>query len=231
LSRDGNTVVSAAEYSARVWQTQNGELLAEIPVDGAALAAVLSGDADLVAVGDTAGNVFFGPPDQPRSMLSARAHGAVLALAISADGTLVASGDAAGNLQLWDALTAETSRGTYLFPDAVSWVGFDADGDTVYARSGAWVHEVRIAADVFAVAASRLLPAGVGPDATPVVMGEGKLRFLTGQAVGDPTHADLDVSTPRIAPLPPDSPLLARDWPAILGLNLDPGTGTVRSAR
>jgi hypothetical protein len=164
-------------------------------------------------------------------MLSARAHAAVLALAISADGTLMASGDATGNLQLWDTATADTDRATYLFPDAVSWVDFGVAGDTVYARSGAWAHELKINTDGFAVVASRLLPTRVGPDAVPVVMADGTLRFLTGPAIGEPGRVDLTISEPRIAPLPADSPLLARDWPAILGLELDRSTGTVRIAR
>ena len=231
LSNDGNLVVSAAEYSARVWETQTGDLRGEIPVDGAALAAALSEDGGFVAVGDTAGNVFFGRVREPQSMLSARAHAAVLALAISADGTLMASGDAAGNLQLWDTATADTGRATYLFPDAVSWVDFGVAGDTVYARSGAWAHELKINTDGFAVVASRLLPTRVGPDAVPVVMADGTLRFLTGPAIGEPGRVDLTISEPRIAPLPADSPLLARDWPAILGLELDRSTGTVRIAR
>ena len=231
LSADGGRLVSAGEYSARVWDTRTGELLGEIPVDGAALAVTLADDADLVAVGDTAGNIFFGPPRGMQPLLSARAHAAVAALALSADGSRMLSGDAAGNLQIWDTAAADANRATYLFSDPVTWVAFGTDGETLLARSGPWVHELRIAADGPSVVATRLLPIRLGPAPTPAITGERAVRWLAGPAVGVPAYVDMALEAARVADLPPDSPLLSRAWPAILGLSLDRATGTVRLAR
>jgi WD40 repeat protein len=230
LSADGNFVMSAAEYSARVWQSQSGELVGEIPVDGAGLAVALSENADLVAVGDTAGNIFFGPPSGP-ALQSARADAAVMALAMSRDGTLMVSGDVAGNLQLWESSAAHTARASYLFPDAVSWVAFGSASDRVYAQSGAWVHELVVIPDGFAVVASRLLPIRLGPDPVATIMGDGGLRMLPGPAMGDATYVDLTLAASSTAPQDSGSPLLERNWTDILGLDLDRSTGAVRITR
>jgi WD40 repeat protein/subtilisin-like proprotein convertase family protein len=230
LSVDGTVVASAGDYSARVWATQTGELLGEIPVDGAALAVALAPGMELVAVGDTAGNIFLAPLRGTAPPGTARAPAAVLALAISADATLVISGDAAGNLQLWDAALPETSRATHLFADPVSWVGFGATGATVLAHSGAWVHELEMGPSGLAVIASRLLPIRIGPAAVPARL-DGGLRWLSDPAASAPRYEDMSLEAPAGEPLPPDSPLFARDWPAILGLHLDRATGSLLTSR
>jgi WD40 repeat protein/subtilisin-like proprotein convertase family protein len=231
LSVDGNTAVSAGDYSARVWETQTGELLREIPVDGAALAVALSPATELVAVSDAAGNIFVGAPQGSEPMRVARAHAAVTAIAISADGALIVSGDAAGNVHLWDAAMPEASRTTYLFADAVSWVAFGTDAGTVFARSGAWVHELEVGPSGLAVVASRLLPIRIGPGAVPARIADESVRWLAGPTVGALVYADVTPAKPGSEPLPSDAPLLSRDWSAILGLSLDRATGTVRIAR
>ena len=229
LSADGATVISAGDYSARIWATQTGELLAEIPVDGAALAVTCAPGMELVAVGDTAGDIFLATLHGTAAPATARAQAAVLALAISADAKLMVSGDAAGNLQLWDTAQPETSRATHLFTDPVSWVAFDSTSTTVFAKSGAWIHELEIDSAGLTVVASRLLPIRLGPDAVPVRL-DGRLRWLSDPAATTPRYEDLSFEAPGLEPLPPDS-AFARDWPAILGLDLDPTTGTVRTAR
>lgn len=231
LSAAGDHVVSAGEYSARLWHTQTGELLGEIPVDRAARAVALSQSGELVAVGDTAGNIFFGPARGAQALLSARAHDAVTALAFSANGELLLSGDEAGNLQLWETDAADSNRATYLFADPVTWVAFRPDGQRILARSGAWVHELAVRTGGLAVVATRLLPIHVGPHAVPALVDADRLRVLAGPEVGEPAYADLALSLAEVEPLPPDSPLLARDWPAVLGLSLDRRTGAVRIAR
>jgi WD40 repeat protein/subtilisin-like proprotein convertase family protein len=230
LSGDGATVVSAGDYSARIWATQTGELLGEIAVDGAALAVTCAPAMELVAVGDSAGNIFLAPLNGAAQPATARAHAAVLALAISADAKRMVSGDAAGNLQLWDTAAPETSRATHLFTDPVAWVAFGAAGTTVLAKSGAWIHELEIQPGGFTVIASRLLPIRLGPAAVPARLDAG-LRWLSHPATSALKYEDLGFDGPGIDAVATDPALLARDWPAILGLDLDRATGTVRASR
>jgi WD40 repeat protein len=230
LSTDGAMVVSGGDYSARIWLTQTGELLREIAVDGAALAVTCAPDKDLVAVGDSAGDIFLAPVNGPAQPATARAYAAVLALAIAADAKLMVSGDAAGNLQLWDTAMPETSRATHLFTNPVSWVAFGASGKTVLAKSGAWIHELEIHPSGFTVIASRLLPIRLGPSAVPVRL-DGALRWLSHPATSALRYEDLGFEAPSSEPRTTDAALLGRDWPAILALDLDRATGTVRALR
>jgi hypothetical protein len=230
LSADGTVVVSAGDYSARVWNTQTGELLTEIPVDGAALAVALAPGMELAAVGDTAGNIFFAPLRGMVPTGTARVPAPVRALAISADAKLLVSGDAAGNLELRDTAFPETSRATHVFADPVSWVGFGDAGTTVLAESGAWLHELEVGPSGFVVIASRLLSIRIGPAAVPARIAGG-LRWLSDPAASAPRFEDMRLDAPAGEPLPLDSPLFARDWPAILGLYLDSATGGLRTTR
>jgi WD40 repeat protein len=231
ISADGTRIASAAEYSARLWQAQTGQLISEVPVDGAALSVAFSPDAELVAIGDTAGNIFFGEPSGTGPLLSARAQAAVTALAISPDSARMVSGDDAGNLQLWDTVASETATATYLFQEPVSWVDFSRDGSAIYARSGGWAHELRMSTDGLSVVASHLLPIGVGAGAMPAVIGSDSIRWLAGPTINEPSYADLPMRSAAATALAASSPQLSRDWPSILGLELDRGTGTVRLAR
>lgn len=226
ISRAGDLVVSAAEYSARVWDAHSGALVGDIPVDGAALAVVLSNDGGFVAVGDTAGNIFFGASRGTGPLLSARARGAVTALAISADGGTILSGDTAGTLQLWDAATGTPLRRPYAFDEPLTWVDFGADGRTVFARSGSWVHELVVADEGLAVVASRLLPIRLGPDAVPAAPTDEAIRWLAGPTQGALDYLDLPMRGAPPASIAPDSSVLDRDWSSILGLSIDAATGT-----
>ena len=230
LSADGATLVSGGDYSARIWAAQTGDLLREIAVDGAALAVACAPGMELVAIGDSAGDIFVVPLQGTAEPTTARAQAAVLALAIAADAKLMISGDADGNLQLWDTAAPETSRATHLFTDPVTWVAFGASGTTVLAKSGAWVHELEIHPGGFTVIASRLLPIRLGPAAAPAQVG-GSLRWLSHPAASAPRYEDLSFGAPGIEPVATDRALLARDWPAILGLDLDRSTGAVRASR
>jgi WD40 repeat protein len=230
LSTDGATLVSAGDYSARIWAAQTGDLLGEIAVDGAALTVTCAPGMELVAVGDSAGDIFVVPLRGTAEPATARAHAAVLALAIAADAKRMVSGDADGNLQLWDTATLQASRATHLFTAPVTWVAFGASGTTVLAKSGAWVHELEVQPSGFTVVASRLLPIRLSPAAAPVPL-DGGLRWLSHPAASASRYEDLGFEPPEIEPVAPDPALLARDWPAILGLELERATGTVRASR
>jgi WD40 repeat protein len=246
LSADGDRVLSAADYSARLWSTQTGELLTNVPVDGAALSVALARDVNVIAVGDEAGNIYFGTGEGTQPLVSIRAQTAVSALALTSGGDGLLSGDAGGHLQLWDtSAAAGVVRAAYQFTDPVTWVAFGTVDGTVLARSGAWVHQLQLRPEGLAVSASRLLPIRLGPGPTPALGADGRVRWLAGPAVGVPVYVDLDIGAPvealtvdRLLADPPpedsiaaDPAVLDRDWPQILGLELDRSTGAVRVNR
>ncbi len=230
ISADGRWVVSAAEYSARVWSARDGELVGEIPVNGAALAVAFSRQAELVAVGDSAGNIFFGAPRGAEPLLSSRAQAAIQAVAFSPDARLFATGDSGGNLQLWDVSTAAPNGEPSVFSHAVSWLDFSPDGRFVLARSGHWMHRLELTGDGLSIVNTRLLPVGLESDAVLTGPQGETVRLVDGRETGRAAFHSLDLTRPAEEPLPADSPELTRDWQAILGLTLDGRTGLVRGS-
>lgn len=231
FSNDAQLLISAADYSARVWQTQTGELVGEIPVNGTALAVAFSPRSDLVAVGDSAGTIFFGASRGAEILRSSRARSAVTALAFSPDSQTMASGDAGGNLLLWDVLNGEPSKGVYLFPQPVDWIRFRGDGRQLLARTGQWVHELDADAAGLSVVESRLLPTEFDTDAVLTELADGTIRVVGSPSSGLLVVRDFVMSAPIGEPLAADSPLLARDWSRALGLSVDRAAGIVRIAR
>ena len=230
ISADGRWIVSAAEYSARIWSAQDGELVGEIPVNGSALAVAFTPEAGLVAVGDSAGNIFFGAPRGSEPLLSTRAPTAVRAIAFSPDARLFATGDAAGNLQLWDAGTAASLGDPMVFSHALRWLNFSPDGRFMLARSGHSMHRIERTGQGLAIVDTRLLPGGLNADAALDGAQAEFVRLVGGAETGRAAFVNLGLTRPVDPPLPEDSPELARDWEAILGLRLDTRTGLVRGA-
>ena len=224
ISGDGRWLASAAEYSARVWRAADGTLAGEVPVNGEALAVAFAPDSGLVAVGDSAGNLFFAEPTGMAPLRSARAQSAVQALAFSPDGRLVATGDDTGTVQLWDPQTAAAVGEPLVFPQPVRWLDFNADGSRLFVHTDHWLHALVPDPAGPYVAASRLLPPGVEQGAVVALAGD-RVRLLGSAADGGPALRELSVTEPAVEPLPADSPLLARDWSLALGLEIDPAGG------
>lgn len=231
ISRDARWLASGAGYSARVWRTDTGELANEIPVDGTVQSLSFSPDGGIVAVGDSAGNIFLGAPRGTEPLRAVRARAAVMAIAFSDDASVMASGDRDGELMLWDVLTAEPIESSYRLSEPVSWIAFVDDDRRIEVKSGPWVHALERTPSGLIVRATRLLPAGLGGDAVVAQGADGVLRGLAGAATGRFLIHEFELEHPVVEPLPADSPLLERDWPRILGLELDPLTGSVRPAR
>jgi WD40 repeat protein len=228
ISRDGKWIASAAEYSARVWEAASGKLVGEVPVNGAALSVAFSPQDDTLAVGDSAGNIFFGAPRGSAPLRSTRTDAAVTAVAFSRDGHFMASGDRRGDVQLWNAADGTAVSDAARFRHPVTWLGFGADG-SIFVRSGDWIHQLRADGRNLTVRASRLLPLGFDVDAAPAAPVDEHLRIFGIRAHG-PAFYTVDMNAPAAAPLPADSALLQRDWAETLGLRFDRSTGTVSAA-
>ena len=225
ISSDGRWVASAAEYSARVWQVRDGELIGEIPVNGAATALAFSVRGESLAVGDSAGNVFFGAPRGTDPWRSVRMASGVRALDFSADSRWLIAGDSMGRVQLWDAEAALASGDAVPFAHAVNWLRFSADGQSALVRSGPWIHRLKL--DDLSVAATRFIGAMLDGDAVVLGPSASSLRLVGGFSSGSTRASDVDLERPALRPL--SSQDLDRDWQAMLGLELDPATGSIRN--
>ncbi|HEU4617021.1 MAG TPA: proprotein convertase P-domain-containing protein, partial [Gammaproteobacteria bacterium] len=227
LSPDGRWVASAADYSARAWNVADGTLTAELPVNGTALAVDIAPDSMHWAVGDSAGNVFFGKADGAAPLGSVRAQGPVDAIAFGPDGALLASGDETGTVEIWDTRRFEAEGERHGFPNPVRWVGWSADGRHLLIQTDQWLHRAELVNGDMRVVDSRLLDVGIEAGAALETPDGGRLRLIGGRGTGHLALIDLDLSAPAAQPLPTESPLLARDWSAALGLRIDE-SGQVR---
>ena len=231
MSADGRWIGSAAEYSARVWQAADGELVGEIPVSGRALAVAFSPASDALAVGDDAGNIFLSEPESSSPLRSIRVQDAVTTLVFRADGDLLASGDTGGNVQLWDPAEPGPVGEVHSFPHPVRWLGFSDNGRVLVVQTTHWLHRLSLAPQGPAVVSSRLLEAGMESGAALLTPGGDRLRLVGGRGTGQPQFYEIDLVRSDIPPIPPDSVLLSRDWSRILGLRVDASGEVVPIAR
>jgi WD40 repeat protein/subtilisin-like proprotein convertase family protein len=231
ISADGRWIASGAEYSARLWHTQTGELASEVPVSGTALAVALAPTVDLVAVGDSAGNIFLGAPSGSETLRSALTRAAVTAIAFSPDSSLMASGDQDGNLVLWDVSATEVTLGAYDFSEPVTWIQFAADASSIVVRAGKWLHFVERAEVGLRVIATRMLPIQLGGAQTVAGAPNGTFWTLETSTGRGPALRALQTGTDAAVDPLAAEPLISRNWAGIVGLELDVTTGSVGIAR
>jgi WD40 repeat protein len=221
LSGDGHWLASAADYSARAWRVSDGKLIAELPVNGTALAVDIAPDSMHWAVGDSAGNVFFGTAEGKAPLGSVRAQGPVGTVAFAPDGRLLASGDETGTVEVWDTQRFEAAARRQAFRYPVRWLDWSADGRYLLIQTDQWLHRVELVSGELRVMDSRLLDVGVEAGAAVEAEDGRRLRLIGGRSAGRLALLDLDLAAPIAADLPAESPLLARDWSAVLGLRID----------
>ncbi|MBN1237564.1 MAG: AAA-like domain-containing protein [Gammaproteobacteria bacterium] len=220
-SRDGRYIVSAAEYSARVWSTADGTQHGELSVNGTGLAVAFAPDSRTWAVGDSAGNVFFGAPDSTTPLGSVRAQGGVHAIAFSPDGRVLASGDETGNVELWDTQTYEPVGPRHTFAHPIRWIGFTDSGSHLVVQTIHWVHRVELEGGRLDVVGSRLLDVGLAAGAPPAAPAAERVRVVGGIGAADVTFREIGFDAAADEPLPAGSPLLDRDWSTALGLRIN----------
>ncbi|HEX6995541.1 MAG TPA: AAA-like domain-containing protein [Gammaproteobacteria bacterium] len=220
LSPDGRWVASGGDYVARVWSTDDGELAAEVTVNGTALAVAFAPDASRWAVGDSAGNVFVAARGSGDVAGSVRAQGPVRALAFAPDGRVLASGDDTGHVELWDTTTFAPVAPRRAFAHPIRWVGFTPDGSAVLIQTERWIHRAAVDDGHIRVLASRLLPAGVAAGAALAQSDGSRVRVVGGLGAGPIAFHDLSFAEPAPGSLPASDPLLARDWRRALGLEI-----------
>lgn len=225
ISPDGRWIASAAEYSARVWQVRDGELIGEIPVNGAATALAFAGDGEWLAVGDSAGNVFFGAPSSAEPWRSVRMGASVSSVGFSRDSRQLLTGDASGRLQLFDTATVSAVGPALSLRHPASWLELSQDGASALVKAGPWVHRVDLVG--MTIVATRFVGPVLDGDVVALDPSGSTLRLVGGFGVGATRSVDVDLSAPMESALAARD--LDRDWQSILGLELDMQTGAVQS--
>ncbi len=227
IASDGERVAGAADGSVRVWRIADAVVTAEIPVNGAAVGVAFAPDAAVLAIGDSAGNVYIGEPGGAMAIRSARAQGAVRALAFTPDGRWLVSGDDAGSVQLWDALTLEPIGQPYSFLHPVRWLRFTPDGLTLLVQTDHWMHRVATSGAQLQVLESRMMAPGVEAGAAPLTADGMRVRLISGRTSGRIALHEVAMERPAALSADFEPALLERDWAAALGLTIGP-MGAIR---
>ena len=222
FSPDGRWLVSAGPGSARIFELETGTLVNEVEVDGEALAVAVAPDSRVVAVGDSAGNIFLAAPDGTQGVLTIRGRSPITALRFGDTPSILASGSSDGNLVLWDTLEARAIEGAYSFSAPVTWIDFSPDASQVRLRSGAWLHTLDRSGSEAVVTDSSLLPSRLQNQLALAPTPDGAVRAFTHAGGGHLILADLPDST-----IP--APVAGRNWGTVLGLELDEASGVVRA--
>jgi subtilisin-like proprotein convertase family protein len=225
FSPDDRWLVAAGATSARVFELDSGELASEVEVDGTPLSVAFSADSRLLAVGDSAGNIFLATPGGTAGLLTLRLRAPITALAFAPEPGMLASGSSDGDLVLWDTLTASAIEGAHRFAAPIRWIDLSPGATEIHLKSGAWLYTLDRSADTPRVTASRLLPDRLRNAPSLAFTGPATIRGL---AIAGGGHLELeDIG------LGADAGGLAtelphRDWHWVLGLELDRATGRVR---
>ena len=98
--------MSAAGNTARIFELASGAVAREIDTEGRPLAIAVSPDGMLVAVGDSAGNIYFATPASGIGMQTIRGRAPITALAFGGSRDELVSGSSDGDLVFWNTATA-----------------------------------------------------------------------------------------------------------------------------
>jgi WD40 repeat protein len=223
FSPDARWLVSAAGGVARVFELATGDQQREIETEGRPQALAVSPDSALVAVGDSAGNIYLVSPGSGIGVQTIRGRGAITALAFGATRDELVSGSAEGDLVFWDTATAMAIGAARRFPGPIRWIDAGGSGRWVSLQSGVWLHRLDRGVDPPAVIASRLLPEQLRPGAALGLVDETLVRGLAIRGGGRLALADL-----ALGPADASAALPEGDFGRILGLALDTTTGAVQ---
>jgi WD40 repeat protein/subtilisin-like proprotein convertase family protein len=227
FSPDGRWIVSAGPRSARVFELETGALANEVEVDGEALSVAFSPDARILAIGDSAGNIYLASPDGTQGVLAIRGRSAITALAFADTPEILASGSSDGNLVLWDTLEARAIEGAHRFPAPIRWIDMAPGATEIGLQSGGWLYRLDRSGAEPAVTGSSLLPASLRDRPALARIGGRRFRAMANAGGGHLVLADVDLTPTGTQGADTAAMLAGRDWARVLGLMLDPATGAV----
>lgn len=225
FSPDVRWLVSAAGNSARIFELASGELVREIETEGSPLALAVAPDSLLVAVGDSAGNIYFATPVSGSGVQTIRGRSPITALAFGPVRDELVSGNGDGDLVIWDTAAATSVGAARRFAGPIRWIEVGSDGRSISLQSGVWLHRVDRDVDPAAVVASRLIPELLRPIPALGLVDGNLMRGLAIRGGGRLALADL-----ALGPAAADAALPDLDFGRILGLSLDGETGAIRKS-
>ena len=223
FSADARWLVSAAGGTARIFDLTTGEQRREIETEGGPLAIAVSPDGLLVALGDSAGNIYFATPDSTIGVQTIRGSSPITALAFGQSRDELVSGSVDGDLVIWNTVTATAVDAARRFSGPIRWIEVDRDGSAVSLQSGAWLHRLDRGVEPPAVVASRLLPELLRPAPALSHVDGPLIRGLANRGGGRLALADL-----ALGPAPAAAALPDLDFGRALGLTLDTATGAIQ---
>jgi hypothetical protein len=182
---------------------------------------------DLIAVGDSAGNLFLGSPRGAETLRSARISTAVTAIAFSADASLLAAADAAGELRLWNVVAPEAPLARATLSEPARWIGFDETPGGLLVATDEWLHALMLDGGNIAITATRMRGNTTSGAAAIGRTGPAAVRIAEATAGGGAASREIPLRRPAPAASEPPE---WRNWAAILALTLEGDTGSVRPA-
>jgi WD40 repeat protein len=222
LDDSGRYVASAAGRLARVAAVADGRVATQVQADGVVTALEFAPDGAAIAVGDATGAVVVAPLAAAATERVLSLGGRVTALAFARDGARLAIGDAGGAITLVVVASGEVERATRLSAEPVRWLEWSADGVALLAATDAWVH----ALDLALAPRSSKLVAWPAAHTALAAASSTAVAFAGTDLLGELESGVVDLAAPLDAPRPADvAALVARDWPAALGLRLGDDDG------
>jgi hypothetical protein len=150
--------------------------------------------------------------------VAARLDAAVTALAFAADGRLAAA-DAGGNIALLGAADARVETTAQHWPVPIRWLELSADGASLLVATDAWLHALGMAPGL-PPTLSKLFSWPASSTALTAVSAT-TVGFAGVEAAGVLTSGVVDLAAAPRAVTTEASALVARDWPAALGVRLN----------
>jgi WD40 repeat protein len=220
VSADARWIASAAAGTVRLWSAADGGLVTELPFAGTTPTLAFAPDATSYAIGDRDGLRLVPIAPGAASARTLTAPAAITAFAFAPGGEYYAAGDALGNLQLGRVTTGASVGAIRALPSGVAWVAFGTD-EVLLATTGGWLHSYAVGPDGVQALHDRRLALAFAPAPAFAALGEERLRIAGFDVMGPLRLLELDLGAAPNPAAPPLPEVLARDWPAALGLRLD----------
>jgi hypothetical protein len=235
FSPDGRWLLSAGLNLARVFDLATGGIVSEVELVGTPLTVAFADDSELIAVGDSAGNIVLATPGATAPPRTIRRNAPITALAFSALPSLLASGSAGGELTFWDTSSISLVGEAQRFAGTIRWLELSADASEVMLQSDGWLHRLDRTGDSVLIASSQLLPEPLRSEPVLAATGDSQARALTHVGGGRLALADIslipDDGSPAVETLLAQGvrTVPQRNWERVLDLVLASETGEILS--
>ncbi len=219
FSSDDRFIFSASRRSVIVIDTTNGDVLAQLQIQGEQPQLVVSADGKRVYIAGDRGGLtrWLWRSDIVESLIAPGAG--IRHIAVDRSETLLATVDMKNQVRAWDLTSMVPREKRIRTAAAVDRLSIAVDGSQVFVQSGVWLNLLSVAEDGLRFEATRLL------DSTPAAVALAdaglEVNVLTQPSASMPRVGLIRMSVPDAVPL--DEPLdrLITDVESRLSLTLD----------